>query len=70
MTYTGYLGGLDYQWKNPPAPFNPLYDPEAKARYAAVTKSMEADDFYANHTREECRLEWRRRYEERKSLGL
>lgn len=70
MTYTGYLGGLDYHWKNPPAPFNPLYDPGAKARYAAVTKSMEEDDFYASHTREECRLEWRRRYDALKDLGL
>lgn len=62
--YTGYLGGLTNQWKSPPAPFNPKFDPKASARYEAVTKSMERDDFYADHTREECKVEWRRRYEE------
>jgi hypothetical protein len=27
---------------------------------------MEEDNFYASHTRDECREEWRRRYEELK----
>ena len=66
---TNYTIGFGYWHKNPPAPFNPLYDPGAKARYAAVTKSMEADGFYDNHTREECAAEWRRRYEELKGAG-
>lgn len=70
MTYTGYTGGLDYHWKNPPAPFNPLYDPKAKDRYAAVTASLEADGFYKTHTREECKEEWRKRYEDLKERGL
>ena len=48
---------------NPPAPFNPLYDPKAGARYKEVTASMERDNFYATHTREECKAEWGRRYE-------
>ena len=53
-------------WRNPPPPFNPDYDPAAKDRYTRVTASMEADDYYSNHTREECRIEWARRYEEEK----
>lgn len=61
--YTGYLGGFDHEHKNPPAPFNPEADPKAEGRYAEVTASMQADDFYANHTREECKAEWRRRYD-------
>lgn len=61
------VGFFEQAWKNPPAPFNPKFDPKAKDRYAAVTKSMEDDDFYASHTREECRDEWRRRYEEREA---
>lgn len=56
-------GPMAREWSNPPAPFNPLYDPNAKDRYAAVTASMEADNFYATHTREECKVEWGRRYE-------
>jgi len=64
--YDCYLGGFDYQWKNPPAGFNPEYDPRAKGRYAKVSQSMEADHFYSNHTREECRIEWRRRYDQLK----
>jgi hypothetical protein len=67
--YTGYTGGFDYWHKNPPAPFNPLYDPGAKARYSAVTASLVADDYYATHTREECASEWRRRYDELKEAG-
>ena len=63
MTYTGYLGGFDDAWKHPPAPFNPSFDPKAKERFEAVSKSMEADGYYADHTREECKEEWRRRYE-------
>lgn len=62
-TYTGYTGGFDYEHKNPPAPFNANYDPNAEARYAKVTSSMIADDFYASHDREECKAEWRRRYD-------
>lgn len=56
-------GMFTYWWRNPPPPFNQDYDPQAKARYAQVTASMEADDYYAGHSREECRDEWRRRYE-------
>lgn len=61
--YTGHLGGMDYHWKNPPPPFNPVFDPKARDRYDRVTQSMVDDDFYANHTRQECKDEWARRYE-------
>lgn len=50
----------------PPAPFNPSYDPKANERSKAVSDSMESDNFYATHTREECKAEWGRRYDELK----
>lgn len=62
--YTGYLGGFDQEWKNPPAPLNPDYDPKAASRASKVSASMERDGFYANHTRAECKTEWARRYDE------
>lgn len=61
--YNTYLGGFDYEHKNPPAPFNPDADPAAKQWYADVTASLEADGFYETHTRQECAAEWRRRYD-------
>lgn len=48
---------------NPPASFNPDYDPKAKSRSKQVCNSMEEDAYYNNHTREECKQEWRRRYD-------
>jgi len=69
MNYTGNLGFFDNEWKNPPAPFNPKYDPKAAERYKKVTSSMVRDDFYANHIREECAAEWRKRYEDLKAKG-
>jgi hypothetical protein len=54
---------LNWHHNNPPAPFNPLYDPKAKDRWAAVTESMVKDDYYATHTRAQCKEEWSRRYE-------
>jgi hypothetical protein len=60
--YGIHVGFFHQQWANPPAAFNPYFDPKAKARYAAVTASMEADGFYGTHTREECKAEWARRY--------
>jgi hypothetical protein len=64
--YDCYLGGFDYEWKNPPARFNPQFDPFAVNRNKKVSQSMEADHFYSGHTREECRIEWRRRYDQLK----
>lgn len=64
-----FVGMFTFWWNNPPSPFNPAYDPKAKARYAKVTTSMESDGFYSNHTRQECAAEWRRRYDELKFKG-
>lgn len=63
------VGFFENEWANPPPPFNPDFDPLAKGRYEAVTTSMEADDFYAGHTREECKAEWGRRYDALKASG-
>ena len=49
--------------EHPPAPFNPDYDSQAATKYAQVVAGLEDDGWYANHTREECKAEWRRRYE-------
>ena len=57
-------GMFTWYWRNPPPPFNPQYDPLAAARYAKVTASMEDDRFYDAHSREECRVEWGRRYDD------
>ena len=57
------------QWRNPPMGFNPDFDPRAKKRYAQVTSSMEYDGFYNNHTREECRIEWKSRYDKLKEVN-
>ena len=48
---------------NPPAPFNPDYDPRAQGWRNQASDSMMQDGFYDNHTREECAAEWRRRYD-------
>lgn len=69
QTYGPEVGPFQHEWNNPPAPFNPAFDPKAKDRYAAVTASMEADGFYAKHTREECKAEWARRYDAEKAAG-
>lgn len=57
------VGFFEHQWRHPPPPFNPLFDPKAKARYAEVSRSMEDDGFYEANDREACRIEWRRRYD-------
>ena len=63
ITHNTYTGLFDREHKHPPAPFNPDFDPGARQRYADVTASLEADNFYASHTRAECAAEWRARYE-------
>lgn len=60
--HTGLLGPFDFWHRNKPRPFNPAYDPAAKACSAAVTASMEADGYYEKHSRAECASEWQRRY--------
>lgn len=59
-----HLGPMHRHHTHPPAPFNPLADPKAEERYSAVSASMNADNFYATHTRAECKAEWARRYAE------
>lgn len=59
-----HRGSFAYWHDNPPPPFNPDADPKAEGRYRKVTASMEADGYYASHTREECKAEWARRYDE------
>jgi hypothetical protein len=52
-------------WRHQPTDLgsNPAFDPKAADRFAKVTASLEADNYYATHTREECRAEWAARYE-------
>jgi hypothetical protein len=61
------VGYFQNEWRNPPPPFNPHFDPKAAGRYKAVTASLEKDRFYDSHTRNECKAEWRRRYDELKA---
>ena len=59
-----------WEWlhNNPPLPFNPLYDPKASTRFRNTSNSMVADNFYATHTREECKVEWGKRYDQLKGV--
>lgn len=68
--YGLHTGPLHKEHRKPPRPFNPLADANAARRYAETTASLVADDFYANHTREECKDEWARRYEELKATTI
>lgn len=52
-------------WKNPPEAFNHEYKPHAKKIRADTTASMEHNGFYDYHTRVECAVEWRTRYDAR-----
>ena len=54
---------------NPPKPFNPSFNPKASEISREVVKSMEADGFYTRHSREECSLEYRKRYDSRLNGG-
>jgi hypothetical protein len=58
-----HQGPLWHEHNFPPNPFNPDYDPKAEDRFYTVTSSMEKDNFYATHTREECKVEWTKRYQ-------
>lgn len=49
--------------QNPPAPFNPDFDPKATERGHKAAQSMETDGYYQNHSRQECASEYRRRYD-------
>lgn len=53
-----------------PAPvLNSAFDPRSTQWSNAVTYSMVEDDFYAGHTRPECALEWRQRYDAMKKAA-
>ena len=60
--YSG-VGFFAYDWQYSPPPFNSDFDPKAAQRFSDVTASLEQDNFYATHTREECKEEWHKRYE-------
>ena len=61
--YGVHFSAFNRQWTNPPAPFNPEFDPQAKYRSAQVSASMARDGFHAKHSRAECAAEWQRRYD-------
>ena len=48
---------------NPPAMLNSTCSKKAIDVWPLVSKSMEAGGYYTSHTREECKKEWRARYE-------
>lgn len=54
---------------NPPAPFNPDYNPLSHEWSRQASQSMVDDGFYANHTREECAAEYAKRYAALKQQG-
>ena len=54
---------FEHQHNNPPAPFNSAYNPNAAGYYKQVSKSMEEDGFYDSHSRVECAIEWRKRFD-------
>ena len=56
---------FEFEHENPPAAFDPL----ARARGVEVVMQMEADGFYDNHTRQECAIEYHKRYEKLKGEG-
>ena len=57
------VGHFEAFHKNPPQAFNPDFDPNAKEWSRIATESMERDDYYRRHSREQCRIEWRRRFD-------
>lgn len=59
----GHQGPFWREHNFPPAPFNPDSNAQQAAkRYSQVTASLEADNFYQTHSREECKAEWAKRY--------
>lgn len=58
------MNQVEYNWwKNGPGTLNPEYNPDWKWIREKTTSSMQKDNFYSTHTREECAAEWRRRYD-------
>lgn len=55
----------DYEWRNPPPPFNPEYRPDWKERSNKVLHGMQDDGWYdGSKTRDEIGAERKRRYAE------
>lgn len=52
---------FQHQHDNPPPPFNPDFESQSYARLCEAARSMEADGFYATHSRIECAAEIRKR---------
>lgn len=48
-----YLGSMDYWHRNPPAPFNTLYNPNSTKALNQAVKELEAEGWYASTTLEE-----------------
>lgn len=69
MNYKNLDKHFEALHNNPPKPFNPDYDPMAKTWSSMVVQSMEKDGFYDNHTREECSIEYRKRFDQFKLQG-
>jgi hypothetical protein len=46
--YDCWLGPLDLEWKHPPQPFNPEFDPFWKEKEAKVTAMVELREPYAS----------------------
>lgn len=66
---------LAFEHENPPAPFNPDFDPQATERHGKVIAEMQDAGFYeeggANFkTQEERKAEYARRYEAAKAAEL
>lgn len=66
MTLEEYFERLH---NNPPPPFNPEFNSNSVDWFREVVHSMEIDGFYDKQSREECSIEFRRRYEILKAGG-
>lgn len=68
MRITSIPQHFEHMHNNPPSELfrmlglNLDYNPNSKDWYKMVSQSMEDDNFYDTHTREECRVEWAKRY--------
>ena len=51
-----------YQHNFPPDPFNKDFETRAAEWYSKVSTSMQTDNYYQQHTQQECKEEWARRY--------
>ena len=70
MNYKNLDKHFETLHNNPPMAFNPDYDPMAKTWSNLAVESMENDGFYDNHTRAECSIEYRKRYDQFKQMGV